>query len=317
MDLHKAGKTVIPILIRHSMWEQSPISELRPLPRNRSPIKQWKDRDEAFVHVVGEIKKVVDRLLSEPQQQSDVRDGVLFIGQFSTNGYRWDNDLRLAPGSVKQKDIPDAPWLVSQAVGLFELSQRYPLLSEPNVLRDFAKLSPTAEAIQQFANRHGYLAAGDLIPLHYPDGKPDNKLWAGESLQFWTKEIREMNILVTLWDMIKDKQIEALREHIIWKLDPMGVLFVWQYPDIPLQKGAVIASDKIAPEPFYQWKWGEVIRPALYYLCTEINAHMQGHINSTLFPSSEVEMYMVPDGLRSALYVLLAMEVKERQIEAE
>ena len=39
-DLHKANKIsyVIPILIRHSGWEQSPISKLQPLPRNRRAI---------------------------------------------------------------------------------------------------------------------------------------------------------------------------------------------------------------------------------------------------------------------------------------
>ena len=263
-------------------------------------------------------RKAVNLLLTEPQQQSDVREGFMFIGQYPTTGFRWDNDLRPAPSLVKQENIPDAPWLVSQAVGIFELGQRYSIFDEKNVLRDFAKLSPTAEAIQQFANRHGYLAdEDDLVPLYYPDGKPDHNLWVGESLQFWTKEIREMNMLVTLWEMIKDKQIEALREHIIWKLDSMGVFFIWQYPGISLSKMAVIASEKIAPELFYQWKWGEVIRPALHYLCAEINAQTRGHINPTLFPPRMMEMYMVPDSFRSALYVLISMEVREHSVEAE
>lgn len=232
MDLHKASKIsyVIPILIRHSGWEQSPIGKLQPLPRDRRPVKQWKDRDEAFEHVVGEIKKVVDLLLSEPQQQSDEREGFIFIGQYPTNGYRWDNDLRPAPGLVKQKNMPDAPWLVSQAVGILELSQRYSIFDEKNVLRDFAELSPTAEAIKQFADCYGHLANPDLVPLYYPDkvGQPDSILWAGESLQFWLEEIEEMNILVTLWEMIQNRQIELLMEHIVWQLNSMGVQFIWK-----------------------------------------------------------------------------------------
>ena len=29
-----------------------------------------------------------------------------------------------------------------------------------------------------------------------------------------------MNILVALWEMIQNRQTEALQEHIIWRLDP-------------------------------------------------------------------------------------------------
>ena len=241
----------------------------------------------------------------------------MFIGLYSTNGYRWDHDLRPAPGLVKQENIPDAPWLVSQAIGILELSQRYSIFEEKNVLRDFAKLSPTAEAIKQFADSHGHLAGADLIPLYYPHkvGQPDSILWAGESLQFWLEEIEEMSILVTLWEMIQNRQIEALKEHIIWKLDPVGVLFVWKSHS--RKKGTVITSKQISPELFNQWKWGEVIRPALHYLCTQINARLKGHINPTLFLSPKMEMYLAPDSLRSALYILLSMEVREHPIEAK
>jgi hypothetical protein len=313
VNLHKKSKIscVIPLLIRSSGWKYTSLGKLQPLPRDERPITRWNNKDEAFVHVVDEIKEIVDSLLSKPQQPSDVKDGFFFVGLVPTNGYRWDNDLRPAPGLVGQEHVLDAPWLISQAVGLFELSRRYPLFDEPNILRDFANLSPTAEAILQFANRYGALDA-DMVPLYYPGGKPDNMLWVGESLRLWIKEIRKMKRLVTLWDMIKGCQIEALREHIIWKLDPMDVLFVWQDPDGRTK--ATIASDN---KLFSQWRWGEVVRPALYYLCTEINKQMQGHIGPALLPSSEMEMYMVPDGFHAALYVLLAMEVREHQIGVE
>lgn len=319
MELREANESfsVIPIILRHATWKQSPIGRLQPLPRDERPIKQWKDRDEAFVHVAEEIKVIVDNLLSLPQQPSDTREGFMFIGQYPTNGYRWDHDLRPTPGLLKQENIPDAPWLVSQAVGMLELRQRYSIFDEKNILRDFAKLSPTAEAIKQFADSYGHLAYADLVPLYYPDkvGQPDSILWVGESLQFWLEEIEEMNILVTLWEMIQNRQIEALQEHIFWQLDSVSVQFRWKgrYG----ARGAVIASREISPGLFYQWKWGEIIRPTLHYLCTKINAQMQGHINPTLFPSRRVEMYMIPDSLRSALYLLLSMEVREHPIEAE
>ncbi len=324
VELREANKisSVIPILLRPSIWEQDTIGKLniQPLPKDRRPISMWENRDEAFKHMAEEIKKVVESLLNQPQQ-SDVREGFRFIGHYPTNGYRWDSDLRPAPGLVNLRNMPDAPWLVSQAVGILELNQGYSIFDKRNTVRDFTKLSPTAEAIKQFADNHGHLANDDLVPLYYPEkvGRPDSILWAGESLQFWLEEIEEMNILVTLWDLIQKRQIEALQEHIIWRKDPLGVLFTWKgrYGS----RGTVIGSEKLLlpGELFYQWKWGEVVRPALHYLCSKIETQLNGHVNvtPTIFPDGKIEIEMVPDSLRAALYVLLLMEVRERPIEAK
>jgi TIR domain len=322
LERRKTDKSfsVVPIILRPvELDDNGTFDGLQQLPKNKLPISRWEDEDEAWLGVQRGVVEVVDELRSQPQQPSDVRDGFLFIGFYPADGYRWDYDLRPAPGLVELGNMPDAPWLVSEAVGTRELSQRYSIFKDKTVLRDFATLSPTAKAIQQFANYHGHL--GDLTPIYYPNkvGQPDSILWAGESLQFWFDEIEEMNILVTLWQMIQDKQIEVLKEHIIWKLDPLGVLFIWESRG--RARGAVIASDKMSPELFYQWSWEEVVRPALSYLCIQINKRLKGHVNPTLFPSQKVgqkaEMYMIPDSLLSALYLLLLMEVREHSIEPE
>jgi hypothetical protein len=201
--------------------------------------------------VIEEIKKLVDRLLDEPQQ-SDVRDGFLFIGHVATKGFHWDDDLRLVPHVVPQRDMPEGPWLVSDVpLGIPELSRRYSIFNEKTALRDFAKLPPTREALLQFANRYGHLlAAEEYAQLFYPEGKPDPYLWAGELLQFWIEAIREMNMLVVVWDMVKTKQIEALKQHIVWNLEPMYVKFVWLHPDRSMQEQMIIASKEESPELF-------------------------------------------------------------------
>ncbi len=317
IELHEAKKnySVIPIILRPVEWKHDPISKLKSLPQNEVPISRWKNKDEALLDVGVGIKEVVDTLLSEPQKQFGMRKGFMFIGHYPADGYRWDNDLRPAPGLVKQESMPDAPWLVSQAVGILEIHQRYSIFEEKNVLRDFTELSPTAEAIKKFADRHGHL--GPLVPLYYPDkvGLPDSILWRGEALQYWLEEIEEMNFLVTLWEMIQNRQIETLKEHIIWTLDSIGVHFIWK--GCYGERIALIASKEISPELLYQWGWGEVIRPALHYLCTMINTRLEGHINPTLFPSRKDEIYLIPDCLRSALYMLLLMEVRDHSIEPE
>ena len=318
MELRKANKIfdVIPLLIRPVDLEHETIRELQSLPKNGLSISECKDKDKAWLEVRREIVEVVDKFRSQPQQLSDVREGFMFIGLYPINGYRWDTDLRPAPGLVKKENMPDAPWLVSEAVGRPEISQRYSIFREKKVLRDFAKLFPTLEAIKQFADSYGHL--GNLVPLYYPDkvGQPDSILWSGEALQFWLNEIGEMNILVTLWEMIQNRQIEALREHIIWKLDPTSVLFVWRSSSGTIRRGTVIASEKISPALFYQLERGEVIKPALYFLCNEIHKRLEGHVNPTFFLAQQ-KTYMIPDSLLSALYILLLMEVQEHSVEPE
>jgi hypothetical protein len=130
IELHEAKKTysVIPIILRPVDWKQDPISKLKSLPQNEIPVSKWKNKDEALLDVVLGIKEVVVTLLSEPQKQSGTREGVMFTGHYPANGYRWDNDLRPAPGLVKQESMPDAPWLVSQAIGILEIIRGIPFL---------------------------------------------------------------------------------------------------------------------------------------------------------------------------------------------
>ncbi|GHO98365.1 hypothetical protein KSF_084130 [Reticulibacter mediterranei] len=304
---------VIPVIIRPvNLTHDETISGLQVLPKNRRPISTSKNKDIAWVEVQRGIAAVIDKIRSQPQQPSDVREGFMFHGYAATNRYRWDSDLRPFPNLEGQSDLPEAPWLVSAAVGKREISRRYSLFREKNIVREFTKLPATAEAIKQFADRFGEL--GVSVLLHYPEkvGQPESILWSGEALQFWAKEIREMSILVTLWEMVQNKQIEKLKEHIIWDVDAMSVTFVWKFPS-GVPRCRIIASEKVSPQLFFQLAWGDVLKPALYFLHDEIEKRLVGHVNPTL-SLTQRKIYMVPDSLLSALYVLLLLEVQEHTV---
>ena len=125
-----------------------------------------------------------------------------------------------------------------------------------------------------------------------------------------------MGRLVTVWDMVQNRQIEALKELIIWKSEPDRVLLIWRSSDGTFRKGTAIASENISPALFYQFNWGEVIRPALFYLKEEIEQKLEGHVNPRLLLAQQ-KIYMVPDSLLSALYVLLLLEIQDHAIEPE
>jgi len=319
MALHEAKNTmVIPIILHPTpFWEQTPMGALQPLPTNGKPISEWRSRAKAFADVAGRIYTVIEARLSQPEQHANVKEEFVFFGRYPDDKFRWDTDFCLAPGLTRPESRLASPWLVSRPFGIADPAQQYPLFEEKDVLRRFTRLSSTPEAIKHFADTHGYL--GIPVALYDPkkNGQPDGVVWMGESLRFWQQEIEDIHVLVTLWELILDKQIEILTEHIIWHRQPRGVRFEWLSPGS--SRHTWITNESLLPEeakekhqgPLYLWTFGDVINPALYYLCTQINQRLAGHVNPTLFPLQRKEMYMLPDCLLSALYVLLAMEVRE------
>lgn len=67
LERHEAGDaTVIPIIVRHCDWEDTPFSKIQLLPRNGQPLNSaaWPNRDEAFAHVCKEIKSIVQNVFT-------------------------------------------------------------------------------------------------------------------------------------------------------------------------------------------------------------------------------------------------------------
>lgn len=56
LEKHTAGKVkVIPIILRPTLWEATPLGTLQRLPRNGRAITKWRNRDAAFLDVVIDI----------------------------------------------------------------------------------------------------------------------------------------------------------------------------------------------------------------------------------------------------------------------
>lgn len=53
------GKRVVPILLRHCMWEISPLGAIPPLPQNGKPILASRNKDKAWVDVVSGLRDLL------------------------------------------------------------------------------------------------------------------------------------------------------------------------------------------------------------------------------------------------------------------
>jgi len=63
IERHSAREAVvIPIILSACDWQGAPFSKLQALPKDAKPIKNWNDRDEAWLDVVRGLRRVIERL---------------------------------------------------------------------------------------------------------------------------------------------------------------------------------------------------------------------------------------------------------------
>lgn len=61
MERHNAGEArVIPVILRHCLWQSAPFGKLLAAPRDGKPVTAWPDRDEALADVARHIAKALE-----------------------------------------------------------------------------------------------------------------------------------------------------------------------------------------------------------------------------------------------------------------
>ncbi len=82
LERHRSGKArVIPVILRHCEWDQTPLKDLRGTPKDNRPIMAWTHRDEALNDVTKDIRAALEQ-----------------VGQQS-----------IPPGAARSKDVPELP----------------------------------------------------------------------------------------------------------------------------------------------------------------------------------------------------------------
>jgi len=152
----------------------------------------------------------------------------------------------------------------------------------------------------------------------------------GESLERWRHESRTMGVLLAFWDMIEKRDGGKLGQIIIWRPnDRYEVRVQASYDDakrkwqISQYKGGDpqfgCSADVVAltlrgiyhSELLERWQKsrGSVIEPAKYYVCREVNKRLEGHVAPKILPFVNDKIYLFPNSLLSALWVMFLMEI--------
>lgn len=60
LERHATGEAkVIPVVVRHCDWRNTPLAQLRGTPRDNRPVRSWPDRDEAWFDVAQDVRAAV------------------------------------------------------------------------------------------------------------------------------------------------------------------------------------------------------------------------------------------------------------------
>ena len=63
IERHEAGEAVvIPIILSACDWQGAYFGKLQALPKDAKPIKNWNDRDEAWLDVVRGLRRAIEKL---------------------------------------------------------------------------------------------------------------------------------------------------------------------------------------------------------------------------------------------------------------
>lgn len=144
----------------------------------------------------------------------------------------------------------------------------------PNLFLLFARLEPTPERIQKFANRFGWLS------LQYSRGYPRSFVSPSERIELlseWRREIETMARAAQVWWLLQQRDEAKLRKVIQWHISKRETRVVYtQHKDLAFAEGwiahkALIASSRHNSEWLSRFADGDVVTPARLYLQELIN----------------------------------------------
>ncbi len=212
-----------------------------------------------------------------------------------------------------------------------QLMSPYAPLRIPVLHRKFARLR-SDDSIVDFSQEYGFLTNSVEMLTSEGGGVHID----GEPLSLWKKESESMGVLLALWDLVRSKEAGKLGQIIIWPdNNDVHLSMIPHYNDgegdikrarwelnkyresEALNKSgydsAWIASKDmdINADALSRWQMGNVIEPAYYYVCRELNKHLRGHVAPQVRPlmDNDKAVYLFPDSLLAALWLMFLNEI--------
>jgi hypothetical protein len=187
----------------------------------------------------------------------------------------------------------------------------WPFTEATGLFRTFADLDATPKAILTFANKYGWLSKPAVISKFRkkPPAGAD-ATGRGELLSDWRVNIGRLKELVSLWDMIRERDSQTLERRIRVKL-VSGQRIAFYSPehvpesDLPVA-GFVPGISTFGLDP------PDLTRPAKVVLMVNVNALMEGEIGVELRADEQLQRFSLayePHGLFGVILLQFARAI--------
>jgi hypothetical protein len=171
LEWHERGEArVIPIILRHTYWQNTPINKLQALPTNARPVIDscWISQDEAFLDIATGIGKVICELREKQVSVFPIDDKVshnsTYVGDLTTRNtakesqlVKGANDFIASLDSVSEKAKMFLQQLCDWAVSLEQkhLVQLYTYHGKGEILTLLPRLKLGDAGLVSIYNNHG------------------------------------------------------------------------------------------------------------------------------------------------------------------
>ncbi len=183
LQRHKAGTAqVIPIILKPTVWQNTPLGQLQALPTGAKPVTQWDDPDAALEDVVQGIRKVVEYLLIT------LRRDALRKGKIKELTNKIEADLqptlanidkslsgiknKISEQEKRKKELEADLWRINRSIEELQVQQHR---TEDKQFQLGEQLKETSEQLVNLG--------GELDPLTSLALAPPFHLWKGSSVQ--------------------------------------------------------------------------------------------------------------------------------------
>lgn len=96
LERHEKGEAVVvPVVLRHCDWENTPLGGLEALPEKGKPLLEWPTRDQAWKDVVIKLRRVVEKIEDRRKNEAETAnafrsyEAALLAAQQFFTGDRW------------------------------------------------------------------------------------------------------------------------------------------------------------------------------------------------------------------------------------
>ncbi len=215
MEMHEEGRAIlIPIIIRPSDWESSPLSKLQALPKDAKAVSSWSNIDEAWLNVVHGIKDALDKFTpaKEPPMRTEHTSEFSLVE--SNNYWLNDTEITLTHRNVNRINLSDiyvTPDIELESDGKHDLRT---FTNASKIIPKYNKVIFSGEEQQGKTSLLKYYYKLFLDKWYYPIFLDGGKIKDSNSEQVLSKEITQQYNNATYVELARTQKIVILIDNI-------------------------------------------------------------------------------------------------------